>query len=72
MHGYPVMQFVQYSMPPPCSWVPAPPPSSGNVDGHHPHCATQILIGNSGKTSKRVEEVWSINLKIKPFEISEP
>ncbi|XP_041673872.1 uncharacterized protein LOC108113868 isoform X3 [Drosophila eugracilis] len=35
MHGYPVMQFVQYSMPPPCSWVPAPPPSSGNVDGHH-------------------------------------
>lgn len=26
MHGYPVMQVVQYSMPPPCSWGPAPEP----------------------------------------------
>ncbi|XP_064539455.1 uncharacterized protein LOC135429153 isoform X2 [Drosophila montana] len=36
MHGYPVMQFVQYSMPPPCSaWVPAPPPTSAAVEAHH-------------------------------------
>ncbi|XP_032593980.1 uncharacterized protein LOC6558831 isoform X4 [Drosophila grimshawi] len=34
MHGYPVMQFVQYSMPPPCSWVPAPPPTS-SAEAHH-------------------------------------
>ncbi|KAM8710327.1 hypothetical protein ACLKA7_017026 [Drosophila subpalustris] len=34
MHGYPVMQFVQYSMPPPCSWVPAPPPTT-TADAHH-------------------------------------
>ncbi|XP_030380199.1 uncharacterized protein LOC115628293 [Scaptodrosophila lebanonensis] len=33
MHGYPVMQFVQYSMPPPCSWVAAPPPPT-NADAH--------------------------------------
>lgn len=26
MHGYPVMQFVQYSVPPPCGWIPQPDP----------------------------------------------
>lgn len=33
MHGYPVMQVVQYSVPPPCPWGPPTdphrPPSTG-------------------------------------------
>uniref|UniRef100_A0A1A9WST0 Uncharacterized protein n=1 Tax=Glossina brevipalpis TaxID=37001 RepID=A0A1A9WST0_9MUSC len=51
MHGYPVMQFVQYSVPPPCSWMPSqnplthrpfvapavPPPHAANMVTNHRH-----------------------------------
>lgn len=30
MHGYPVMQVVQYSVPP-CTWVPPPPPPGDSL-----------------------------------------
>lgn len=38
MHGYPVMQVVQYSVPP-CTWVP-PPPS----DNHRPPSAGRVVF----------------------------
>lgn len=38
MHGYPVMQFVQYSVPPPCTWVP-------QSDPHRPPSAVPHSTG---------------------------
>lgn len=57
MHGYPVMQVVQYSVPP-CTWVP-PPPS----DNHRPPSAGRVTFSTYFLFSTSYKCIYVYNAK---------